>query len=321
MTDQNPRPEGQEAETYRAGYVALIGAPNVGKSTLLNQILGQKLSITSRKPQTTRNRVMGIHNGPNQQVIFIDTPGIHRSDQRLNHAMVRAAVLAMEGVDVVCWLIDAVFAARAVKEGLPVIGRHQEAVIERLGENTAPILLVPNKVDVIERELLLPIIDAYQQRIDLSGVVPISALNGSNVDVLLEQVGERLPAGSPFFPEDQLTDVDERFVVSEIIREKVFHLTHKEIPYSTAVVVDSFDEEEREGDRPFVRIHAKIVLERSSQKGIVIGKGGVMLKRIGTMARREIESLLGAHVYLELLVSVDPNWTSNARSLHEFGYD
>jgi len=306
---------------YRAGYVALIGAPNVGKSTLLNQILGQKLSITSRKPQTTRNRVMGIHNGPNQQAIFIDTPGIHRTDQRLNHAMVRAAVLALEGVDVVCWLIDSVFAARAVREGIPVIGRHQEAVIERLGNNTAPILLVPNKVDAIDKELLLPVIDAYQQRMELSGVVPISALNGGNVDVLLEQVGERLPEGGPFFPADQLTDVDERFVVSEIVREKVFHLTHKEIPYSTAVIVDSFDEEQRDDERPFVRIHAKIILERSSQKGIVIGKRGAMLKRIGTMARHEIETLLGAHVYLELLVSVDPNWTTNARRLHEFGYD
>ncbi len=289
---------------HRSGWVAIVGRPNVGKSTLLNRILGQKVSIVSRRPQTTRNRVLGIYNRPDLQILFLDTPGIHDARGLLNRRMVDEAVAALEEVELVLLLID------PRQEADPATGA---ALLERLGESR--VLLVPNKIDRIARDRLLPLIAAWTDAASFDAVVPISARNGDGVEALLDEIAGRMPPGPAWFDKDAVTDVTERFVVSELIREAAFQYLDKELPYALAVEVEEFAEK-----RDLVRIMARIWVERDSQKGIVIGRGGQMLKRIGTTARGEIQRLLHARVYLELTVGVDPKWTRRQRAVERLGH-
>jgi GTP-binding protein Era len=294
-------------EIFRSGFVAIIGRPNVGKSTLLNRILGEKIVITSDKPQTTRNRIKGIHNFPGGQMIFIDTPGVHRASSPLNRYMVEQASSSIAEVDLVLYLAEAV-SPDPLRE---------EPVLELLASAGKPVVLAINKIDMVPRESLLSMIDAFSALHPFKEIVPISAADGDGVERLIGCIAGYLPEGPLYFPEDILTDLPERFVVAEIIREKVFRLTHDEIPYSTAVEIDSF----RERPDGLVAISATVNVERDSQKGIVIGKRGAMLKRIGSEARRDIEALLDARVYLELFVKVRRDWSENPRMLKEMGYE
>ncbi len=294
-------------EQFRSGFVSIIGRPNVGKSTLLNRILGDKIVITSDKPQTTRNRIQGIHNLPGSQMVFIDTPGIHRAKSKLNKYMVDVALSSIKEVDVILFLVEA-DAKPANQEGM---------ILELLADADAPVLLVINKIDLVEKEILLERLSAYAALYPFREIVPVSALSGDGVERLVEVVRGYIPEGPPYFPDDILTDLPERFVVAEMIREKVFRLTHDEVPYSVAVVVESF-KERADG---LVSIAAVINVERESQKGIVIGRKGEMLKRIGMQARREIEELLDTKVFLELFVRVSREWSENTRMLKEFGYE
>lgn len=308
---------------HRAGFVALIGRPNAGKSTLLNQVLGQKLSIVSDKPQTTRNRIVGIHTRPGLQAVLVDTPGIHSAKSRLNKAMVQTATASLGEVDLVAWVIDLVPAVKAAKDGRPPLSKPEQIVAEMIEQSGVDaVTVVLNKADLVPKDWILPVIDAVRQLLPEAVIVPISALKGGGVDRLVDTWGELLPEGDPIYPADQITESPERFIVAELIREKIFHLTQQEIPYATAVEIEQFKEEEgAEGERSRVEIMARIYVERDSQKGIVIGKGGAMLKMVGTRARKEIEALLGAHVYLELHVSVRKSWTSSGRALKELGYE
>ncbi len=292
---------------FCSGFVAIVGRPNVGKSTLLNRILGEKVVITSDKPQTTRNRIQGIHNLPGGQIVFIDTPGVHRAKSRLNRYMVETALASIKEVDVVLFLVE----ADAEPAG------QEKIIIEILADAGMPVFLVINKTDLVEKERLLARIAAYARLFPFREIVPVSALTGESVERLVELVFASLPEGPAYFPDDILTDLPERFVVAEIIREKVFRLTRDEIPYSVAVTVDSFTE------RPdgLISVSASIVVERDSQKGIIIGRRGEMLKKIGSQARQEIEGLLDARVFLELFVKVRKDWSENPRMLKELGYE
>lgn len=305
---------------FKCGYTALIGRPNAGKSTLLNNILGSKLAITSAKPQTTRNRIRGIYNDEHTQVVLIDTPGIHRAWTELNKSMVRRAMEAIDEVDAVCWIADMTVFARRVEEGEEVLDELAEEIAAALVRSGSPVVLAANKMDVVPKPLVLPVIDAFTKRLPLAAAVPISALTGDGVPELLAEIRALLPDHPPMFPQETWTEHSERFLVGEVIREKIFHLTEQEVPYSTFVEIEKFDEEERES-QSLVRIFARILVERGSQKGIVIGKGGEMLKRIGTLARKEIERILGCRVYLDLYVSVEKNWTRTARGLKKVGYE
>ena len=291
---------------HRSGYVGLVGRPNVGKSTLLNHILGQKLSIVSRRPQTTRNRILGIHNRPDAQLLFLDTPGIHPAGGKLlNRRMVDQALGALDDVDLVVLLVD------VQREPTP---RDDGVVLERILARGRPVILVPNKIDLVEKSGLLPLIGAWSEAADFATLVPISAQTGSGVEALLGELVGRLPEGPAWFPKDQITDVTERFVVAELIREQAFRCLDREVPYSIAVEIEEFEEEP---DR--VRVMARIWVERDSQKGIVIGKGGQMLKRIGTGARMEIGRLLGCRIRLDITVGVDPSWTQRRGSVDRLG--
>jgi GTPase len=292
---------------FRSGFAAIIGRPNVGKSTLLNRILGEKVVITSDKPQTTRNRVQGIHNLPDAQVVFIDTPGIHQARSRLNRYMMEAAVSSVKGVDVVLFLVD----ATALSAG------RDELLLEVLGGIGVPVMLVINKIDLVRKDKLLEGIASLSALHPFREIVPVSAVTGDGVDLLVKLVSDLLPEGSPYFPDDILTDLPERFIVAEMIREKVFRLTRDEIPYSTAVAIESFKERE-DG---LISISAVIIVEKESQKGIIIGKKGDMLKKIGTSARSEIEKLLDTRIYLELFVKVSRDWREDRRMLRELGYE
>ncbi|NOY26078.1 MAG: GTPase Era [Oligoflexia bacterium] len=315
-------PESPAAVPHRCGFVTLVGRPNAGKSTLLNQVLGQKLSIVSAKPQTTRNRLIGIHTEPGLQVILVDTPGIHVARSRLNKAMVQAAVTSLGDVDAVCWVIDLVPVTAAARKGRAPLSRGEQALARMIAQANPPALTVAlNKADLVKRSWILPVIQAVSALLPDAQIVPISALKGLGIPELMQQWRAALPEGPAVFPADQVTDAPERFIVAELIREKLFHLTQQEVPYSTAVEIELFDEEQRDTERPRVHIMARIFVERDSQKGIVIGKGGAMLKQVGTLARHEIERLLGASVFLELHVSVRPKWTSSGRALREFGYE
>jgi GTP-binding protein Era len=296
------------SEKFRSGFVAIIGRPNVGKSTLLNCILGEKLVITSDKPQTTRNRIQGIHNVEGGQVVFIDTPGIHKAHSRLNRYMVDQAGAALEGVDIVLFLVDAT--AKPAQQF--------ELLQERLGRIDAPVILIVNKIDLISREQLILKLAEYAKLHNFREIVPLSASKGEGVERLDKLILPLLPEGPAYFPDDILTDAPERFVVAEIIREKVFRHTGDEIPYAVAVNVEEFDEGE---DGGLIRISAVISVERETQKGIVIGKQGAMLKKVGTLARKEIEQLLGAKVFLELFVRVRKDWTGNKNMMRELGYE
>ncbi len=292
---------------FKSGFVGIIGKPNVGKSTLLNYIIGEKVAITSYKRQTTRNRIMGIYNTDEGQIIFLDTPGIHNAKSPLNKYMVSAAVNTFGDVDIILLLVDA--------------DAHFDAedalIIESLASVSVPVLLIINKVDLIEKDRLLPFIDDLQHRFSFEDIIPVSALNGFNVDIVLDTVWKLLPEGPKYFPDDMYTDSSERFLAAEIIREKVMLLTHQEIPYSTAVVVESFKEDERKN---LIKISAAINVEKNSQKGIIIGKKGSMLKEIGKQARLEMEQFFGTRIYLELFVKVSKDWTKSERMLKEFGY-
>lgn len=294
---------------HRCGYVAIIGRPNVGKSTLLNQALGAKISIVSKKPQTTRNRILGLYSRDDAQVVFLDTPGIHDPDKKpINRRMVDAAVAALDDVDLVLLMID-------------VSGRNRDpeanaTVLDALAKHELPVLLVLNKIDTIERPDLLPLIQQWSEAGAWEAIVPIAARSGDGVGELLRAVVERLPEGPAFFPKDQLTDVSVRFLVSELIREKVFRLTGQEIPYVTAVEIEEW--EERKGGE-LVRVMARIWVERDGQKAIVIGKGGSKLKEIGTAARIDAERLLGQRVYLQLTVGTKARWTHDRALLSRLG--
>lgn len=291
---------------FKSGFVAIIGRPNVGKSTLLNAILGEKIAIVSQKPQTTRNKIRGIKNTENAQIIFLDTPGIHDAKGYLNEFMVREAVSALEDVDIVIYLVEA---GKKTEE--------EHFIIENLKNIKSPVVLGINKVDTAQKDKLLPLIDEYSELYRFKEVIPLSALKGEGTGELVNLIIELLPDGPKYFSEDILTDQPERFIVAEIIREKVFQLTKQEIPYSTAVAVERFKENPK---KKIVSITATINIERDSQKGIIIGKGGNMLKQIGARARVDIERLLGTKVYLELFVKVVKDWTKDKRVLKEFGY-
>ena len=293
---------------FRSGFVSIIGRPNVGKSTLLNRILGEKIVITSEKPQTTRNRIHGIHSLPDAQIVFIDTPGIHEARSPLNRYMVDTAIASLKGADAVLLLVEATSPA----------GTRESLILENLKDVEVPVFLVINKIDLVAKESLLPLIDSYSRVRSFHAVIPLSAVTGNGVERLVKAVQDVLPEGPRYFPDDILSDVPERFIVAEMVREKVFRLTHDEIPYSVAVVVDSFKERE---DGSLISISATINVERDSQKGIIIGRKGEMLKRIGSQARLDIERLVGTKVFLELFVRVSRQWTEDKRMLKEFGYE
>ncbi len=294
-------------EGFKSGFVSIIGRPNVGKSTLINHILGQKIAIMSDKPQTTRNKIHGVYTTNEEQVVFIDTPGIHKPKHKLGDFMTRIAQDTLNEVDIILFLINA-------EEGF---GRGDQFIMDRLQNVDSPIFLVINKIDKVHPDELLPIIEQYREKVDFAEIVPISALNGNNVNTLMDQIKKYLEEGPQYYPEDQVTDHPERFVVAELIREKVLHLTREEVPHSVAVVIDQM--KQREGGN-MVDIQATIVVERSSQKGILIGKQGGMLKKIGSLARQDIEHLLGSKVFLELWVKVQKDWRNRPFNLRDFGF-
>jgi GTP-binding protein Era len=291
------------AKEFRSGFIAIIGRPNVGKSTLLNCLLGEKVSIISDKPQTTRNRIRGIVTTPTAQLVFIDTPGIHKPLHRMNELMVQAALRTFDEVDVILLLVEATDKP----------GAGDKFVIEALAKVKTPVFLLINKVDLIAKERLLPLMQEYSTLYPFAEIIPVSALKsdlGGLVDIILK----RLPRGPRYFPDDQLSDQPERFIVAEIIREKVFELTKEEIPYSSAVMIEDMKEEP-----DITRINAVIYVDRDSQKGIVIGRGGAMLKRIGTLARQDAEKLLGVKVFLQIWVKVKKGWREDERMLRNIG--
>jgi GTP-binding protein Era len=292
---------------FKSGFIGIIGRPNVGKSTLLNKIMGEKIAITSHKPQTTRNRITGIKNIENGQLIFIDTPGIHRATTPLNEFMVAAAKDAFRSADILLLVVEAA-------EG---VHRDDQLIIESLKNTGLPVILLINKIDLVRKKNILPVIDQFQQSFSFSEIIPISALTGDGLSPLMEQIWKLLPEGPRYFPDDMMTDRTERFIAAEIIREKIIMLTHQEIPYATAVVVDSFKEDE---DKNLLVIQATINVAKNSQKGIVIGKKGSMLKEIGKRARQDMEKFFATRIYLELFVRVRKDWTHDAGMLREFGY-
>ena len=291
----------------RAGYVSIIGRPNAGKSTLLNRIIGEKIAIVSDKPQTTRTRILGTKNYPGAQIAFVDTPGIHRPLHRMNVRMVDAAVETLREVDVVMLVHDA--SSRA--------GHGDEYVSKLLKNVEVPVVLVLNKIDRINKNQLLPIIEQMRQWFDFTEIVPISAATGDGVEELERTLLEKMPEGEALFPEDYLTDQPERVLVSETVREKVLLNTRDELPFSTAVAVDQFDEPERPGG--LLRVYCTILVETDSQKPIVIGRAGSMIKKIGTEARKDLEAFFNCKVYLDLRVKVKPDWRDDERVLDDLG--
>jgi len=292
---------------FRSGFISIIGPPNVGKSTLLNRILGTKITITSSKPQTTRNRILGIKNLKNAQLIFLDTPGIYQPKSLFGKYMVDSALAACKDVDLILLMLETNHS----------IAEEIHYVLEFLSKVPFPVILLINKVDRVKKENLLPLIDAYSHLFTFSQIIPISALSGDGVDRLMAEILSLLPKGPQYFPEDMITDQPERFIVSEIIREKVIGNTYQEIPYSVAVSIDEFKEKE---DQNLIVLKAIIHVEKPSQKGIIIGKKGATLKKIGSDARREIEALLGAKVYLDCWVNVERNWSKDRTALKRLGY-
>ena len=296
-----------EKNQFKSGFISLIGRPNVGKSTLLNALLGEKIAIISDKPQTTRNRILGIKNHPNGQIIFLDTPGIHRARSKLNQSMVKTALATYREVDGICFIVEA---NRPFDD-------ENDFILETLKKVEKPVLLVINKIDLIPKPELLPIMDGYSRLRSFEQIIPISALRGQGVEALVAEMLKILPVGPRLFPEEMITDLPERFLAAELIREKVFLRTREEVPYATAVVVEEFKERE---EKNLVFIKATIQVERESQKGILIGEKGRMLKEIGRRAREEIESLLGTKVFLELWVKVEKNWREDPAALRRLGY-
>ncbi|MBU6079695.1 GTPase Era [Allobacillus halotolerans] len=297
----------QSSENYHSGFIAIIGRPNVGKSTFMNYVIGQKVAIMSDKPQTTRNKIQGVLTTDTYQLIFIDTPGIHKPKHRLGDFMVKSSIDTLNEVDAIMFMVNA-------KEGY---GKGDEFIIEKLKGISQPVLLVINKIDEVHPDELLPLIDQYREKLPFAEVVPISALQGNNVDRLLEVLVDQLPEGPQYYPEDHVTDHPERFIISELIREKVLHHTREEIPHSVAVIIESIKKQE---NKDIIDVQATVIVERKSQKGIIIGKQGNMLKQIGTEARKDIENLLGSKVFMELWVKVQKDWRNRASQLREYGY-
>lgn len=279
--------------SFKSGFVALLGRPNTGKSTLVNQLVGRKVAIVSPRPQTTRNRIQGIVNRPGAQIILIDTPGVHRPESALGRQMMQEVELALDGIDLLAALLDA-------SQPLTTDDR---AALDRARRFNGQRFLLLNKIDLIPKPQLLPLIDSLSRESDFAEIIPISALTGNGLPQLLDQFISHLPDGQPYFPDDLFTDQPERFLAAEFLREKVISFTRQEVPHAVAVLVDSFDESPR-----LIRIRATIYVERDGQKAIIIGRGGEMLKRVGTAARKELEELLGVRIFLEVYVKVQRNW-------------
>ena len=310
--EKDDAPQGAQRESTgeprHSGYVAIVGHTNVGKSTLLNRLVGEKIAIVSGAPQTTRTRIMGILTLPGGQIVFLDTPGFHKPQHRLNRAMIETATAAMQGVDVLLWVVDA-----TVGFG-PGDARVGEIIAQRRRAGT-PLFVVLSKVDLLAKPKLLPLIERAVREFGASEVYPVSAVEGDNIEALTQGILRALPPGPALFPDDSLTDQPERDLTSEFIREKILHHTKEEIPHATAVVLERWED----GDDGITRIDAAILVEREGQKGIVIGKGGEMLKRVGTEARKDIERLLGRQVGLRLWVKVREHWRDDARTLRSLG--
>jgi GTP-binding protein Era len=296
----------RDNKKFRSGFVAIIGRPNVGKSTLMNHLIGQKIAIMSDKPQTTRNKIHGVYTTNDTQIVFLDTPGIHKPQSKLGNYMMQTAESALREVEAALFLIDA-------SEGL---GGGDRFIIEQLKKVKTPVFLVMNKIDKVLPEQLLPMITQYNELHEFAEIVPISALKGNNVDTLLAQLSRYLPEGPQYYPADQITDHPEQFVCSELIREKILHMTREEIPHSIAVTIEDM----RVKENGVVYIGAVIFVERDSQKGIIIGKKGELLKEVGKQARKDMEALLGSRIYLELWVKVKKDWRNQERVLKDLGY-
>jgi GTP-binding protein Era len=294
------------SKNFKSGFVSIIGRPNVGKSTLLNQVVGQKVAIMSDKPQTTRNKIHGVYTTETSQIVFLDTPGIHKPQSKLGDYMMKVAESTFREVDAILFLVDVV-------DG---IGGGDRYIIDQLHDVKTPVILVLNKIDQVHPETLLPVIEKYSKLYDFAEIIPISARNGNNVNTLLEQTLKYLSEGPQYYPADQITDHPEQFVCAELIREKILHLTREEIPHSIAVAIEDMKVE----SNGIVHISAIIFVERDSQKGIIIGKKGELLKEIGKRARHDIESLLGSKTFLELWVKVQKDWRNHERVLRELGF-
>lgn len=295
-----------EKHSCKAGFVTLIGRPNVGKSTLMNRLIGQKIAITSNKPQTTRNRIQTVLTRPEGQIVFLDTPGIHKAKNKLGDYMVRAAERTLEEVDVILWLV----------EPTNYIGAGERHIIEQLKKVKTPVILVINKTDTVKKEAIFSFIDVYRRELDFQEIVPVSALKGNNTEELVRCIFDYLPYGPAFYDEDTITDQPMRQIVAELIREKALRLLQEEIPHGVAVTVESMKEKGN-----ICHIEATIVCERESHKGIIIGKGGSMLKKIGSLARPEMEELLEMQVNLQLWVKVKKDWRDSDYLLKNFGYN
>jgi GTP-binding protein Era len=293
--------------SFKSGYVAIAGTPNAGKSTLLNRMLGEKISITSKKPQTTRNRILGVLHRPAMQIVFFDTPGVFEARDKLNLRIVDAALSAVGDADLILVVIDASHSEPDAERFL----------VKQLQSQTRPVILALNKVDLIAKSRVLESIAKWSKIYAFEEIVPISARHGIQVEELISAMAAILHPGPPYFPEDTLTDVTERFITAELIREQVFRMTGEEIPYATAVTIDVFEEKK---DGRLATIEATIHLERDSQKGMVIGKKGSKLKQIGTRSREQIEKMLGCKIYLKLFVRVQKNWRKDTRAIRRFGY-
>jgi GTPase len=290
---------------FKSGFVAIIGRPNAGKSTLVNTLVGRKVAIVSPRPQTTRNRIQGILNRDDAQIVLIDTPGIHRPENVLNRQMMDELSDALKGVDILSLIVDA----------SAEFGRGDRFALEWVSRFHGPVFLLLNKVDRVNKPLLLPLIDRYRQAFDFAEIFPISALTGEGCLDVAKGWLARLPEGPPHFPQDQFTDQPERFLASELVREKAILATREEVPHAIAVLVDSFEESSE-----LIKIRATIYVEREGQKGILIGKGGETIKKIGTHARKELEKILDAHIFLELFVKVQPNWRQNAAIVRQLDW-
>jgi len=290
---------------FKSGFIAIIGRPNAGKSTLVNTLVGRKVAIVSPRPQTTRNRIQGIVNRDDAQIVLIDTPGIHKPDSVLSRQMMDEVQQSLEGVDVVSLIVDAT----------ADFGAGDRFAIEWLKRFRGPVFLLLNKIDTIRKDLLLPLIERYRQAFDFAEIFPISALTGQGCPDLVNGWLARLPEAPPYFPQDQFTDQPERFLAAEIVREKAILATRDEVPHAVAVLVDSFEE-----TAELIKIRATIYVEREGQKGILIGKGGESIKKIGTQARKELESILGSHIFLELFVKVQANWRQNSALVRQLDW-
>jgi len=292
---------------FKSGFISILGRPNVGKSTLFNRILGERIAIVTKKPQTTRNRILGIKNVEGGQFIFLDTPGIHEGQSELNQRMVQIAIASGRDADILLFVIEATS---------PLIEKDREMFESLKGSDGLPFLVI-NKIDLVKKEALLPLMDQYQRLHPFQKLIPLSAITGEGIDILLDEILKALPESVPYYPEDMITDQTERFWASEIIREKVIQESYHEIPYSTAVTIEEFKEHP---EKNLIVIKGTIYVERDSQKKILIGRGGQKLKQIGEAARKEVEALWGKKVFLDLWVKVERNWTRDPRALNRMGY-